>query len=173
MWRVSGRSEVGAMPSTIQTDSAVESEVAMPVGVNRLAQYGLVAVIVTSAANSVIRVAALAVFDIPVEFLPLRGFTIAGLTMGWGPVVLFTTLGAVGATIVYGVITRYSHRPTRTFTIVAAVVLVLSFGAFLAPLPVLSGAPSAAFATLAVMHVTAAATSVGVLRRATGQRPSE
>lgn len=153
------------MPSTMQTESTVEPETSTGVGMTRLAGYGLLAVIVACVANAVIRVAALAVLDVPATFLPLRGFTIAELSLGWGPVVLFSTIGVSGATIVYGVITRYSHRPNRTFTIVAALVLLLSFGAFLAPLPVLDGAPSAAFATLAVMHVTATAVCVGILPR--------
>ena len=156
------------MSSTIQTESAIEPKTPIPVDIYRLAQYGLLVVIVASVANAVIRVAALAVLDIPATFLPLRGFTFGSLPLGWGPVVLFSWLGAVGATIVYGVITRYSHRPNRMFTIVATLVLVLSFGAFLAPLPVLAGAPSAAFAVLALMHVTVAAVSIGMLPRALG-----
>lgn len=155
------------MPSTMQTESAVEPETSTGVEMNRLARYGLLAVIVACGANAVIRVVALAILDIPATFLPLRGFTIAALPLGWGPVVLFSAIGVSGATIVYGVITRYSHRPNWTFMIVAALVLLLSFGAFLAPLPVLADAPSAAFATLAVMHITATAVCIGVLTRAT------
>lgn len=153
------------MSSTIQTESAVEPEAPIPVDIYRLAQYGLFVVIVASAANAVIRVVALAVLDIPTTFLPLRGFTFVSYPLGWGPVVLFSAIGAVGATVVYGVITRYSHSPNRMFTIVTILVLLLSFGAFLAPLPVLAGAPNAAFAVLAIMHATVAAVSIGILTR--------
>jgi hypothetical protein len=42
-------------------------------------------------------------------------------------IVVWTLLGMAGATVVYGVVTRRSARPDRTFLRVAAVVLVLSF----------------------------------------------
>jgi hypothetical protein len=42
-------------------------------------------------------------------------------------IVVWTLLGTVGATVVYGVLTRRSATPDRTFVRVAAVVLVLSF----------------------------------------------
>ena len=111
--------------------------------------------IAASTVNAVVRVAALTVFTIPATFIPLP--------LGWGPVIASSAIGAIGATIVYGVITRYSTQPNRTFTIVAAVVLVLSFGNLLTP--ALSGAPTVVYAILAVMHVTAAVAIVGVLTR--------
>jgi hypothetical protein len=135
--------------------TAVETESPASVGVNRLVKYGLFAVVAASVVNAVIRVVALALFDVPAEFelFPL----------GWGPVIVTSAVGAVGAAIVYGVISRYSHRPNWTFTIVAAVVLVLSFGSFLAPPPALAGASPSVFTTLGVMHVAAAITIVSVL----------
>lgn len=42
-------------------------------------------------------------------------------------IVVWTLLGTVGATVVYGALTRRSATPDRTFVRVAAVVLVLSF----------------------------------------------
>ncbi len=42
-------------------------------------------------------------------------------------IVVWTLLGMGGATVVYGVLTRRSATPARTFVRVAAVVLVLSF----------------------------------------------
>ncbi|MEF8812525.1 MAG: DUF6069 family protein [Halovenus sp.] len=42
-------------------------------------------------------------------------------------IVVWTLLGIGGATVVYGVLTRRSATPDRTFVRVAAVVLVLSF----------------------------------------------
>lgn len=126
---------------------------------NRLVKYGLLAVIVASVANALVRVAALTVFDIPAEFelFPL----------GWGPVIAFTAIGAVGATVVYGLLTRSSTRPNRTFMIVAAAMLLLSFAGplsmFLAPPPGFPSFPGSVLVTLAVMHVAAAAAIVSVL----------
>jgi hypothetical protein len=42
-------------------------------------------------------------------------------------IVVWTLLGTAGATVVYGVLTRRSATPGRTFVRVAAVALVLSF----------------------------------------------
>lgn len=42
-------------------------------------------------------------------------------------IVVWTFLGMSGATVVYGVLTRRSVTPDRTFVRVAAIVLVLSF----------------------------------------------
>jgi hypothetical protein len=136
------------MATTVETEPAF-------VGVNRLVKYGLFAVIAASVVNVGIRVIALAVFGVSSEFGPL----------GWGPVIVTSAVGAVGATIVYGVISRYSRRPNKMFTIIAAVVLVLSFGSFLAPPPVLAGAPLTVITTLGAMHVAAAVAIVGVLTR--------
>lgn len=142
--------------------SAAGTESPRRVGMNRLVKYGLLAVIVASAANALVRVIALAAFDIPAAFelFPL----------GWGPVIAFTTIGAVGATVVYGLLTRFTKRPNRTFTIVAAVALLLSFAGpvsmFLAQPSGVPGFPGSVFVTLVLLHVIPAAVSVSVLTRA-------
>lgn len=133
------------------------------VGVNRLVKHGLLAVLVAVIANALVRVLALSVVTVPVGFWPL----------GWGPVIGSSVVGAIGATAVYGVITRVSHRPNRTFTVVAAVALVLSFGSFVAPPPVLAAAPVSVQAVLAVMHVVAAVATVGVLTQTSTATPED
>lgn len=135
-----------------------ETEPSKSVAVTRLAAYGTVAAIVASAVNVLVRTIALAAFDVPAGFGPL----------GWGPVVTTTVVGVAGATGVYSLLTRVSARPSRTFTIVAAVVLVASFAPLVAPPPFLVGAPRPVLVTLATMHVTTAAVVVGLLPRATG-----
>ncbi|GAA0241613.1 hypothetical protein GCM10009000_066620 [Halobacterium noricense] len=123
---------------------------------NRLAKYGLLTVFVAVVANTLVRMITLSVSTVPVGFWPL----------GWGAVLGSTVLTTGGATIVYGGITRYSKRPNRMFTIVAMVVLLLSFGSFVAPPSVLAAAPTSVLAALAMMHVIVAVVSVGVLTRA-------
>jgi hypothetical protein len=136
--------------------TAADTESPTRVGVNRLAKYGLLAVLAALVANTLVRTVALSVVAVPAGFWPL----------GWGPVIASTAIGAGGATIVYGVIAHFSQRPNRPFAIVAAVVLVLSFVSFIAPPPVLAAAPASVMAVLAVMHVIVAVASVGVLTRA-------
>ncbi len=131
----------------------------LQVSVTRLVTYGLIAVILTSLVNGLVRTIALTVFDVPNVF-----------ALWWEPVLVASAVGAIGATIVYGLLTRVSNRPNRIFTIAAVTVLALSFagpiGALLAPPPELADAPWTVFATLIAMHVTAATTIVGVLTRA-------
>jgi hypothetical protein len=77
-----------------------------------------------------------------------------------GPVALFTAIGVVGATVVYAALTRFVDDPNRTFTIVAAVVLVLSFVPDVVVAPTLPGATTAGVVVLAVLHVTTAVVCV-------------
>ena len=136
--------------------TAVKPESPTRVGVNRLVKYGFLTVFVAVVANALVRIIALSVSTVPTDFWPL----------GWGAVIISTVLTAGGATIVYGGITRFSKRPNRTFTVIAAGVLLLSFGSFVAPPSVLADAPMSVLAALAVMHVNVAVVSVGVLTRA-------
>lgn len=139
-----------AHPHTATTDTSTT------IGVKRLTTDALIAVVIASAVNGVVRVIALTAVGVPLVF-PLE----------WGPVIASSTIGAIGATLVYGGIVRVSTRPNRTFTIVAAIVLVLSFApilnVYLSPPSDLAGTPGSVYATLGVMHVTTAAVIVGVL----------
>lgn len=80
-----------------------------------------------------------------------------------GPVVVFTVLGVVGATLVYGLLARYRAAPDREFAIVAAVVLLLSLIPDVTYAPTLPGATTAGVVVLSVMHVTAAVVAVAAL----------
>lgn len=139
-----------------------ESESSSSVGTFRLAKFGLIALLVVSIVNVLVLYIGLAIVEFPSEFV---GGPFGPLAVG--PVVMNSAVAAIGATLVYGVVTRYAARPNRTFAIIAGVVLVLSFTMFLAP--GLAGAPPSVFAALAAMHVIAAVAIVGVLTRATNQ----
>lgn len=144
------------MPSTAST---VETETTTGIGLSRLATYGLLAAIAATLTNAIVGVVARTVFDVPAGF--------GGL--GWGPIIGFSALAGVVATGVYALVVRSSTQPNRTFTIVAAVVLVLSYVPFTRPPEGLAGASQSVFVTMGVMHVTAAVAIVGVLRRAPNQ----
>lgn len=145
-----------AHANTAMTDES------MTVGVKRLATYGLLAVLLASAVNGLVRVFALSAAGVPLLF-PLE----------WGPVIASSAIAAIGATLVYGVITRVSTRPNRRFMMVAVVILLLSFAGplnyQLSPPPGVAEVPWAVTATLGVMHVASAAAIVGVLTGATGR----
>lgn len=135
--------------------TTTESEPTAPVELPRLVTYGIIAVILASVVNAFIRVVATTLLGVPADFGPL----------GWGPVVNTTIVGVVGASGVYGLLTRLSKRPNRTFLGIAAVGLVLSFVPLLVPPAFLAAAPASVLWTLAVMHVTTATVVVGLLPR--------
>ncbi|MDR9381052.1 MAG: DUF6069 family protein [Natronomonas sp.] len=81
----------------------------------------------------------------------------------YGSVTFLTTVGVVGATLVYGVLARVSSNPDRLFTIVAAVVLVLSLIPDVTVIPNQPGGNLAAGGILGAMHVTTAVVCVVVL----------
>ncbi len=121
-------------------------------GLGTLARRGLVAVVVADAVNAAVVFAADAAGVAP-NLDPLS----------YGPVLLFTTLGVVGATIAYGLLDRFVANPDRTFTLVAAVVLVLSWIPDALFVPAMPGGTAAGAAVLAFMHLTAAVVAVAAL----------
>jgi divalent metal cation (Fe/Co/Zn/Cd) transporter len=78
-------------------------------------------------------------------------------------VALFTAFGAVGATVVYGAIHGRSETPDRTFSLVAAVALVLSL---IPDIGLIQSDPSVTVGVgvvLMVLHVTTAVACVALL----------
>jgi hypothetical protein len=75
-----------------------------------------------------------------------------------GPIVGASIVPAIGAAVLLAVLGRFVKRPFRVFQIVAAVILLLSFGGPL-NLPI-GGAEKV---VMVVMHVVTAAVIVGVL----------
>lgn len=137
------------MTATTETTSTA------PVPATRLAIDGVLAVVVASVVNVLVRFVAVSPLAVPAEFGPL----------GWVPVLNTTAVGVLGATAVYGILTRVSERPDRAFLGIAAAVLALSFVPLLVPPAFLAGAPASVLGTLAVMHVTTAVVAVGLLLR--------
>ena len=117
---------------------------------------GLKALVGSIVATSVVRWAAVATLDIPIEFPPLAGP---------GPTIFFTAVGALGAIAVFAVLRRRSHRPEYLFRWIALGVLLLSFPADLWLLSdgaagAFPGATPTGVTVLMVMHVVAAAVIV-------------
>jgi hypothetical protein len=142
------------------TNAMTKSEPSRSVGTYRLTKYGLFALLAVNIVNVLVLFVGLEMVEFPSDFV---GGPFGPLAVG--PVVVNSTVAAIGGVLAYGVISRYSARPNRTFTVIAGMVLVLSFVMFLAP--DLSGAPPSVFAILAIMHVTAAVIIVGILTRVT------
>ena len=142
---------MGSTTTVTETDSTVT------VTTTRLALYGALTAITAVGVNVLVRLLALGVFDVPSGYDPL----------GWAPILNTTIVAVIAATVLYGLLTRVSNRPNRTFGIVAAVVFLLSFVPLLVPPAFLAGAPPSVFVTLGVLHVTTAAVVLALLPRAT------
>jgi hypothetical protein len=120
----------------------------VPVG--RLLRVGAVAAALSASANALVLAIASSLLGTVV--IP------PDETVTFGQVAGASVAGAVGAVVIFAVISRFTRRPIRIFMGVAAVGLLLSF------LPIaLAGATGSSAGTLAIIHVGAATTNVGLL----------
>jgi hypothetical protein len=87
------------------------------------------------------------------------------MALAYGPVVVVSLLGALGATVVYAVLARRVTDPDRTFLRVAVVALLLSFAPNVALFLSDPAVTLGVLLALASMHVVAAVASVGALTR--------
>lgn len=85
------------------------------------------------------------------------------MAMTYPSVLVLTTVGVVGATVVYAVLARLTDRPDRNFLVVAAIVLVLSIVPDFTYIPGEPGGSVTAGVVLATMHVLTAAIAVWFL----------
>jgi hypothetical protein len=127
----------------------------------RVAFVGPAAVVGSGLATMLVYYACDTVVRYDPDFLEL------GSAIGDG---IFTAVLAIGAVLVYAALLRFARNPVRAFTIVAAVVLVLSLIPDFTIAASDPGASDAQVAVLVLMHIVAAAVIVPVL--ATFARPA-
>lgn len=123
-----------------------------------IALWGVAATILAAVCNAALVPVARAL-DVAPGFEPIA----------YPPVVFLTVLGGLAGTVVFAVVVRLSGDPARTFTRLAAGVLVLSFVPDLLLLQVQPAATVPGVLVLMAMHVVAAVVIVGLLTR--GIRP--
>ena len=123
---------------------------------SRYAVRGLLTVLAAVAANVVVYFIGSALIGYDPEFIVLSNVS--------GPII-FTVVPAIIAVLLYAVLLRFTRNPARIFTIVAAIVLVLSVIPDFTYIPTVPGSSSAQTAVLVVMHVVAAVVIVGMLTR--------
>ena len=128
------------------------AEFASPVDVGELARRGAVALVLAAVVNVGLVYAA--------EFAMIAPLL---EPLSVGPVLVVTTLGVVGATVVYGLLSRSRDSPDRLFVGIATVVLLLSLLPDVFYAPTLPDATTAGVVVLSVMHVTTAVVCVTVL----------
>jgi hypothetical protein len=129
----------------------------------RFALVGLGTVVAAVAANVLVYLigGALVGYD--------PGFVV--LATVWGTV-LFTAVPAIVAVLLYAILLRFSSDPARVFTIIAAVVLLLSLIPDITYIPTVPGSSPTQTAVLMVMHVVAAIVIVSMLTKLTRPRSS-
>jgi hypothetical protein len=81
------------------------------------------------------------------------------------PAISMTLMFAVPAVLLYAVLLRYSANPTRLYSIIAAVVFVVTLVPDFTYIPGVAGASYAQTAVLVLMHVVAASVIVGMLTK--------
>src|SRR5215203_6338763 len=114
----------------------------------RFALVGVATVIAAVLANVIVYFIGSAVVGYDPEFIVLSN---ASAT------ILFTVVPAIAAVLLYAVLLRFTQNPARTFTIIAAVVLVVSLIPDVFYIPTVPGATGGQTAILSLMHVVAAA----------------
>lgn len=77
--------------------------------------------------------------------------------------VLFTVVPAIGAVVLYAALLRFAKHPARTFSIIAAIVFVVTTIPDFTYIPTVPGATVGQTAILVLMHIVAAAVIVGLL----------
>jgi len=121
----------------------------------RLLRVGALAIGASVVANLLIRIIAVNVLGIGKDFPPL----------GWGPPIVFTIMGVLGAIIVFAIVARFSKRPIRLFRIIGLVVLVLSLipDIMLLRANTMPGTTLGSVLTLMLMHVATGVITIWLL----------
>ena len=146
------------MADTMNAESnSAQSEQIIPI--SKLWWVGLVAAAAASIANLIFFWVTKSVFDIP-YIIPMGGPSGPLTAMPAALIIVFSTVPAVGATILLAILSKVASRPMRVFWIISVVVFVLSF---VLPIGLPSTVASSTRIGLALMHVIAAAVIVGVL----------
>jgi hypothetical protein len=120
----------------------------------RFARLGLATTLAAVLANILVYLIGSAVVGYDPEFVVLA--TVSGT-------ILFTLVPAVVATLLYAALLRFARRPARLFTIIAAVVFVVTLIPDFTYIPTVPGATVGQTAILVLMHIVAAGVIVGLL----------
>jgi hypothetical protein len=128
----------------------------------RFTVVGLATVLASALANALVFYAADAVVAYDQRFDILKSVA---------PAITMTLMFAVPAVLLYAALLRYSANPTRLYTIISAVVFVVTLVPDFTYIPGVAGSSNAQTAVLVLMHVVAASVIVGMLTKLA--RPAE
>jgi Family of unknown function (DUF6069) len=120
----------------------------------RVARLGLVTVVAATVANSLVYFIGNVFIPYDPRFLPLANVSGA---------ISFTLPAAIVAVLLYAALLRCARRPARTFTLIAAVVFVVTLIPDFTYIPTVPGATGGQTAILVMMHIVAACVIVRML----------
>src|SRR5436305_1374999 len=142
---------------------ATSSPVAISVSVSRasraanrgrFARIGLATVAAAVIANAIVYYMGGAVIAYDPQFLPLTNVSGA---------IVFTLPAAIVAVLLYAALLRFAGNPERTFTIISAVVFIVTLIPDFTLIPTTPGVTAAQTAILVLMHIVAAGVIVRML----------
>jgi hypothetical protein len=141
--------------------SSTMTERTKQIASGQLAKAGALAVVASVAANLIIRIIAVNILGIGSDFPPL----------GWGPPIVFTIIGVVGAVIVFAIVARFAKRPTWLFRIIGLMVLLLSLLPDIGLLNsnAMPGTSLGSVVVLMLMHLAAGAITIWLLTTRTAE----
>lgn len=145
-------SSITASPSHAVSSSASQQSRATSRG--RFARVGLATVAASVAANTLVYFIGGALVPYDPRFLPLAGVS--------GEIV-FTLPAALVAVLLYAALLRFARRPVRTFTLIAAIVFVVTLIPDFTYIPTVPGVTVGQTAILVAMHIVAAGVIVRML----------
>ena len=120
----------------------------------RVARLGFATVVAATVANTLLYFLGNAFVAYDPRFLPLANVS--------GEIV-FTLPAAIGAVLLYAALLRFARKPARTFTIIAAIVFVVTLIPDFTYIPTVPGATTGQTAILVTMHIVAASVIVRML----------
>jgi hypothetical protein len=121
---------------------------------SRFALRGLATVLAAVVANTIVYFLGSAVVAYDLDFVVLANVSGA---------VIFTLFFAIGAVLVYAALRRFTRNPARIFTIISALVFVVTLVPDFTYIPTVPGSTDAQTAILVLMHVVAALVIVRML----------
>jgi tryptophan-rich sensory protein len=139
--------------SSIATSASVPAE-SRARNRGRFALVGLGTIVAAVLANVLVYLIGSAVVGYDPRFLPLANVSGA---------ILFTLVPAIVAVLLYAALLRFARHPARVFTVIAAVVFVVTLIPDFTYIPTVPGATGGQTAVLVLMHVVAAGVIVGLL----------
>jgi apolipoprotein N-acyltransferase len=118
------------------------------------ALLGLCTVVAAVAANTLFYFIGSALVAYDPEFLPLANV---------GGTITMTVFPAIVAVLLYATLRRFSRQPARVFSIISAIVFVVTLIPDFTYIPTVAGATAAQTVILVMMHVVAACVIVRLL----------